>query len=287
MVGCLKMKDNHEYQYIITETGAPSSLDPLEADSTNNLPAARMLYLTPIEISPKDELVSSILSSFKYDPSSLKIFWEVRDDRFFENGNKITPDDVAFAVARMIYARDQFPVIRYIKGINEWKKQKAPLNSYPEGIKIKNQTVEIELSRRVEHPFFRFTLELFSIIPKSCVDLSTGRVVCDQIPASGYYRRINANNDGWKFELRDGYKEVYGNKLPSKIVFVYIDKKNIPQVINQGLDDYSVMATNQEVTNKENFSELNSKINIKYIKSHYNSLRCFRIENDEIFSHIK
>lgn len=39
-------KASTQFRYIITETSAPSSLDPLDADNTANLPVARMIYAT-------------------------------------------------------------------------------------------------------------------------------------------------------------------------------------------------------------------------------------------------
>ena len=36
--------------YLVTESGIFTSFDPLDADATNNLPAIRMLYLTPLEM---------------------------------------------------------------------------------------------------------------------------------------------------------------------------------------------------------------------------------------------
>ncbi|MDZ4084208.1 MAG: hypothetical protein U1E10_14790, partial [Bdellovibrionales bacterium] len=54
------------YRYVITETGIFSSLDPLDADVTSNLPVARMIYATPLETSETNQLTSRVLESFRY-----------------------------------------------------------------------------------------------------------------------------------------------------------------------------------------------------------------------------
>jgi ABC-type transport system substrate-binding protein len=85
------------YQYVITETGLPNSFDPLDADATQNLPVARMLYLTPLEASGDNQLQSEILESYKYDPATAKVTWMVKRGLTFSDGTEITPQDVAFA----------------------------------------------------------------------------------------------------------------------------------------------------------------------------------------------
>lgn len=163
------MADNLEaaeqiYHYVITETSTATSLDPLDADNTPNLPVARMIYATPLETTEQSQLTSTVLESFKYDRPSKTILWVVKENLKFDDGTPLTTDDVAFAVARMAYSRPKFPVIEHISGLEVWSKSKQALTSLPPGITIKDRQIQIKLDQDVEHPLFRFCLELFSII---------------------------------------------------------------------------------------------------------------------------
>ena len=65
-------------EYVITETDKYTSLDPLDADLTHNLPVARMIYATPLEIDASDSMTSLVLESFSYDRGSQTITWVVK-----------------------------------------------------------------------------------------------------------------------------------------------------------------------------------------------------------------
>ena len=107
-------------EYIITETDQPTSLDPLDADQTQNLPVARMIYATPLEIDASDAISSLVLEKFSYDKLTKTIHWKVKKDLKYSDGESMTVEDVAFSVLRMTYARPKFPVIDSIEGVSEW-----------------------------------------------------------------------------------------------------------------------------------------------------------------------
>ncbi|NJM09460.1 MAG: hypothetical protein HC883_00735 [Bdellovibrionaceae bacterium] len=145
----------------------PTSLDPLDADRHENLAVARMVHSTPIEVSVDNTLVSQVLSSFTYDTETRTIRWLVKSGVTYSDGTAITPEDIAFSVARMLHARPNFPVISQIKGTKKWIAQPESLQTFPSGIRVMGNQIEIEFDQPVANPFFRFTLELFSIIPKT------------------------------------------------------------------------------------------------------------------------
>ncbi|MGE4234601.1 MAG: ABC transporter substrate-binding protein [Bacteriovoracia bacterium] len=215
-------------EYIITETGAPTSLDPLDADQTQNLPVARMIYATPIEIDAADRMTSLLLSNFEYDKSSKTISLQMKAGLKYSDGKEITSDDIAFAVARMAYARPKFPVIENIEGLDEWIKKSDPLKSYPKGIKVDGNKVSIKLTKDHPHPLFRLCLELFSVIPKSCVDLKNNKITCEQIPGSGRYSIVKRD------EKQILFKKRLTDPLPSEITFKYVQaaelEKELPKI---------------------------------------------------------
>jgi hypothetical protein len=209
-------------KYVVTETGPVSSYDPLNADQTQNLPMMRMLYLTPLEVSDDDRLRSAILSHFSFDKKNRTVLLEVKSGLSFSNGEPIGVEDVLLSIKRMALTRPLFPVLREIEGITDWRKLATPLKYNPTGIKIFGQRIEIKLSENVEHPLFRFTLELFSIIPKSCISLNSGRLTCE-IPAfSGPYELISTDAKNPLFRKRKGIADVFYKNIPSEILFSYL-----------------------------------------------------------------
>lgn len=230
------------YQYVITETGKPTSFDPLDGDQTQNLPVARMIYTTPLEITSENTLASLVLESFSYDPAARKISWTVKSGLKFNDGSDLNTEDVVFAVTRMAFTRPQFPVVEDIIGIKEWIKEKTPLKSLPKGIKVSGNKIEISFSRSHQHPLFRFCLELFSVIPKKCVNLETNKISCEKLPGSGYYVLTKDSQDSIHFN-RSLQKSGYFSG-PESIEFKYIPAVDVVKRFSD-LPDTSIVAGNE------------------------------------------
>ena len=243
------------HKFIITESGTPSSYDPLDADSADNLPLARMIYLTPLEVSGDDRLTSTLLKSFSYDSTSLTATWIVREGLNFSDGTPITPDDVAFAVARMAHRRPGFPVIMEIAGIDKWVHSVKPLYSFPEGIKVDGQAIKITFTSRINHPLFRFCLELFSVIPRSSVDQDTGRLKTKQPPTSGYYVISSREDSTISFTRRPDIKMPGQEHAPKTIKFIYVKPQDLLSQANM-IDDLTIAATNEALFKPEELKTL-------------------------------
>lgn len=230
------------YQYVITETGKPTSIDPLDADQTQNLPLARMIYTTPLEITAENTLASLVLESFKYDSKEMRIHWVVRSGLKFNDGSDLKTEDVAFAVARMAFTRPQFPVIEDIAGLQNWLKEKVPLKGLPKGIKVQGNKIEIKLTKAHQHPLFRFCLELFSIIPKKCVNPETNKITCEKLPGSGYYLQTKEDKDSINFN-RSLQKSAHFSG-PENIEFKYVPAVDLAKRLSE-LSDTSIIAGNE------------------------------------------
>ena len=243
------------YTYVITETTGPTSLDPLDADSTNNLPVARMIYATPLEISDQNQLTSSILDSFEYDRAKAAIYWSVKSGLSFQDGTPITADDVAFAVARMAFARPKFPVIQHIRGVEDWAAEPGALSKLPSGISVDGKKISIRLKSNLEHPLFRFCLELFSVIPKRCVDVQTNKISCKEIPESGYYRLLSKTAESLMFERR---KELRAKEtLPRVVRFEYVP---VSEVGGKSFGERSVISGNELMYSRPVLKDLESRM---------------------------
>jgi hypothetical protein len=218
-------RNNPMYRYVVTETGKPTSLDPLDGDQTQNLSVARMIYTTPLEITQENKLSSLVLESFSYNTQTRTIEWAVKKDLKFNDGTDLGVEDIAFAVSRMAFTRPRFPVVEHIEGLDKWLKEAHPLKSLPSGIKIEGNVIKIKLTKDHEHPLFRFCLEIFSIIPKKCVNPENSKLTCQKIPGSGYYVISDESQDAIIFK-RSSQKQKYFSG-PEQIEFKYISASEL------------------------------------------------------------
>jgi ABC-type transport system substrate-binding protein len=120
-------QDDKASEFIITYSSKPSSFDPLDFDSINNLNFARMIYATPLEFDSKGNLISNILDSFSYDEKLKILKFVVKKNIFFQNGERITADDLVLSIKRMLIKRPKFPVIEDIIGVDAWLNEATPL----------------------------------------------------------------------------------------------------------------------------------------------------------------
>lgn len=255
------------FRYLITETGGPSSFDPLDADATQNLPVARMMYTTPLEISKQDRLESLVLSNFSYDSDSHVITWVVRDGLVFADQTPVTTDDVVLSILRMAARRPKFPVIREIKGVEEWAASEHPLKSLPSGIRVHGNTIKISLTHDVEHPLFRFCLEIFGIIPARCVDREKNVVTCAKPPESGRYTLESSAKERITFSKRSDLN--LGRTIPDKISFEYVSPKDL--FSNLVIDEKTVVAANESLFLPEELERLTKLYQIQYLpRSRFN-----------------
>jgi len=247
-------------RFVTTKGGKPTSFDPLHADSSENFHTALMMYLTPIELSINDELRSTLLSSFEYDPSRKTMRWVAKDGPKYSDGSKVTPEDIAFSVSRMAFTRPTFPILKDIVGLKEWLASPNPLSTLPSGITIKGQTIEIVFERNVRHPIARFVLTTFSVIPKKCVDLKKNELTCSLPPASGYYQLKSQEQSGsrFSFERRQDYAAVENKKIPDQISIEYWSPnevmKNLPVI-----DEHTVIRTHESAYDPQNLTILKAK----------------------------
>ncbi len=253
-----------QYRYVITETSGPTSFDPLDGDQTQNLPAQRMIYATPVEVDAKGSLQSLVLDTFNYEPATRTMTWNVKTGQKFSDGSNITPDDIAFAVARMAFTRPKFPVIDKIEGVQEWSKANNALETYPSGIKVIGNKVEIKFYQSVDHPLFRFCLEIFSIIPKNCVDIKTNKVSCEKIPFSGHYELASKSNSEINFIIRDD--SVLENSAPKNITFEY---KLPSEVFKDGYksSDITVIQGNEIKLSLDQLKKVKQNLQTSYLPS--------------------
>lgn len=237
--------------YVPMHSGQPYSFDPLDADRHENLPAARMLYSTPIEIAENNTLVSQVLSSFTYSPDDREMIWTVKPGAKFSDEASLTARDIALAVARMVRERPEFPVVSEISGLQEWLHSNQGLVELPKGIAVENNKIKIQFHSPITNPFFRFTLELFSIIPQRCLDLPTAKIICDDIPSSGNY--VIKSRSEKEIEFKLWRKPDGGHKInaPEILTFRYLPTRDLKAAGDEALLNLSEFAVKSRKTDLE------------------------------------
>ncbi len=242
------MNENRLKNFIISWVGSPISWDPLDFDNANNLFSARMLYATPLEASRDGALSSRILSRFAVSGDQLTVSFSIRAGAAYADGTPIKADDVAFAIARMAHARPHFPVLESIQGLTEWLKDPSPLKTYPTGIAVSGDDVTIQFTRPEINPLYRFTLEIFAVIPRSCIDLKTNKLSCDRPPESGPY--VLTSGGLKSSELVFSRRDSDVTLGPEKIRFQFIEPMETENVLSRDEGDTVVFASDLNYTDE-------------------------------------
>lgn len=253
---------NSTLEYIITETGAFDSFDPLDADKTQNLPVARMIYATPIEIDKTGKLSSRIFSDFSYDENKKQLHFLLNQDAFFSDNSPIRCKDVVIAILRMLYLRPNFPVIKHIVGKDSWLKHKFPLRHQPDGIVIEQNRIKISFNENVPNSLFRLSLELFSIVPYEVVNLENGSLRTNNFATSGLYTIAEKNSGRILFRLRsDLFNQ---SDFPKNIFFKY---KNIASLTEEDFTPTTIVSGNEADLIYSKKTNLLQKINVQMFPS--------------------
>lgn len=254
------------YRFIIPNGILPDSFDPIEIDQFNNYFPGQMIYATPMSVSTKGELQSRLLQNFQYDQEKGKIFLTLKEGIFFTDDTPIHAEDIAFAISRLLFARTKFPVFKYIKGKEKWLAEEFPLKSFPEGIKINDNNIEIELTHPVVNPLFRLTMTVTSVIPKKCVDLQTNELKCDSIPGSGYYKEVSRTKEGVHYKRREDLTFDSKNSPPQNISFLYPTVTDLRAYLKT-LGDRDVIFVYDLDINHQDYLLFNKKYNFRRLGS--------------------
>lgn len=206
------------FTFVLGETPLPDSLDPLEADYSNNLHASQMVHRTLLDIDHQNGLSSSVLQRFTYKPEAAEIEFEVGDEATFSDGSRITSRDVEMTLLRMAARRPEFPVLRHIRGIKEWSRRKEPLSSSLSGVVVEGKLIRIVFEQNINNPLFRFALPLFGVVKHECVDLSKNKLE-PTCPTSGFYEVEARDHQTIVFRLTNVQPRPSG--LPARIQIKY------------------------------------------------------------------
>lgn len=205
--------------FVMAESDLPNSLDPLQADYSNNLHASQMVHRTILEVGNDNTLQSSVLSDFGYNSNTHEIYFTVRPDAKFSDGSAISTNDVAMTIKRMALKRPNFPVLKHIVGVAPWSKKGDALSAELPGLRIDGTTLRIYLDHNIENPLFRFALPLFGVVKAGCVDLAANSLKTDCV-TSGNYSLGTTVGDTLTFKRNSTAPE----RLPEEVRIRYLPR---------------------------------------------------------------
>jgi ABC-type transport system substrate-binding protein len=255
------------FEFINALRAFPTSFDPMESDWSGNQDLARMIYLTPIELSADDKLTSTLLEKYVFNPKTKEIEFVVRQGLKFSDGTPITADDVAFAIARVAFTLDNFPIVSEIKGLSEWKIKKDALLSLPVGLVVDGHRVFLKLNKSPQHPLFRFLAPQFSVIPKSAVDLATNKLKTNQPPTSGHYVIKEMRDPEVHYELRQLVASRAGAKMPNRIVMRYVTPQDFERKALSKIDDRTVVMSSNLRYSPDLYVQMRNNSEFRYLQS--------------------
>jgi hypothetical protein len=242
----------------ITENGKYTSLDPLDADATENILVARMLFATPVQPMQGKMIESMVLNSFTFNEDSNSIELKIKEGLEFSNNQKIMIEDIEMSILRMAYKRPHFPVINKIKGINDWIKKEYPLESKLEGITIFGNTLKITFKEKTRHPLLRLSMEVFGIIPRAYVNTKTGGIV-GKVPTSGPYIIQSESKNSITFQLNENFNL---SDLPKNIIFQYEDIKIAIEKLS-ATDENAIIYASESTLSKLELENIHSSFSNK------------------------
>jgi hypothetical protein len=221
MFGCREdMRNENSYRLIIPNGIQPNSFDPIHCDQFNNYFPSQMIYSAPLATGSDGKLVSDLLEHFSYDGKNRLIVFHLKNGLKFSDGSDLTANDVAFSIARLLFSRPMFPTFSLIKGKEQWLRLKEPLRSFPDGIQVDGNRIEVRLDKPVLNPLFRFAMTVVSVIPRRCVDPATNKINCSDVPSSGRYVIKDVNENKVKF-VKWNNKDNHSPTEPNELEFYY------------------------------------------------------------------
>ncbi len=185
-----------------------ATLDPHLQWNTDSYTVYRNIFDNLLTRDTKGEIVPQIAASWKYlDDTTLE--FQIRDDVTFQDGSKLTADDVAFSIKRIIDPAlkspqlSQFDQIKTAEAVN------------PTTVKVTTKTA---------YPALLAQLVKLSIVPKAYVEKVGDQEFNLKPIGSGPYKLVE-----WKKGVETDF-EAYGNYWRGKPPFQKVVFRAVPDV---------------------------------------------------------
>jgi len=173
------------------------------------------IYSTLVEYSPEGELVPAIAKRFEWVNN--EAHFTIREDLVTANGNKITAEDAAFSLKRVILLTGNTH--------GNLKEMLCPdgdpktINDSCFNIEVKQNKLILKPQKKILFLFSMLTAIDFAIIPESSVDKKDLSIKDYQNTSGVYY--VSKDDPNGNIELEANKKHFnYNDKIPSKIILI-------------------------------------------------------------------
>jgi len=170
--------------FVVDTAGAPASLDPQVQWDPDSYFVYRNIFDNLVARAPSGKIVPQVAASWTYQ-SDTQVTFKIRDDITFQDGSKLTPEDVVFSIKRITDPAFKSPQLSQYDSITE-----AEITG----------PSEVRLTTKKAYPVLLAQLTKLSIIPKSIV-LKIGNEAFNNAPVGSGPYRLTAFTRGVKAEL--------------------------------------------------------------------------------------
>ncbi|OGR98481.1 MAG: hypothetical protein A2V88_05920 [Elusimicrobia bacterium RBG_16_66_12] len=179
------------------------------------------------EVSSTLELAPDLVRSFSLDASRTRYTLVLDTARTFQDGTRVTPEDVVFTLFRAYHSSNALArdLLSHVQGIGNCS---ATKDCMPEGISIHGE----ELTLRIEKPdpefIARFTHQNFCILSKRKPFLEIGEIPIPNSP--GRYRVLDSTTESLTIQHRSDARRPL-------LRFKYVPPDRAVDAFNQGIVD--------------------------------------------------
>ncbi|MBV9539530.1 MAG: hypothetical protein JOY70_11400 [Acidisphaera sp.] len=170
--------------FLVDLASDPASLDPHVQWDPDSTGVYRNIFDNLVTRDASGKIVGQVASGWRFANDTTVVF-DIRSDITFQDGSKLTPDDVVFSVARITNPAFKSPQLSQFDQIV--------------GAEVSGPS-QVTLHTRTPYPVLLAQLTKLSIVPRAVVE-KVGDVAFNQKPVgSGPYRFV-AREQGVKLEL--------------------------------------------------------------------------------------
>lgn len=204
----------------------PMENDPAKIADTSTAFVLNQIYENLYDYNEKNNLVPVLAESHLILPDNCTFIISLRNDIYFEDGSKITAQDVVASIARSIrtLGKESAWAFENLLGFNEFINNKN--QKRPKGLEVLS---ELKVSFKLNQPFGQF-LQVLSAPYFSITKFKENKVL-----GSGAWKVSKADTTEWVLEKIDKLKNT---TAPDRLIFKKIsDLRSAQEMIENGLLD--------------------------------------------------
>lgn len=222
-LGFKVMNSSKKDHLIFSSAWLPYSADPIEYDASIHHNAFTSIFGTLTSASKRGEVVPLIAKRWEHDSSGKHWSFDIRDDLFYSNGDKITAQDYALSLRRIAFLMKRS---NSHSGVMEFLKDFDGIRSIEDvgSIYSKGNSLHFEFSTQMPDLPYKIAFGFYALIHPSMFNHITGEWLSTKpIISSHNYKVSKWTPDDFELSLRTDLKDFNYQKAVKKITFVNLN----------------------------------------------------------------